>query len=203
MTESEGGPLDGQVYQPAEDSELLLSAARAGAGTGERVLEVGTGSGYVAVGLARGGATVVATDLNPHACLAARERAAGAGVDVAVVRADLVAPFQEGAFDAVVFNPPYLPDAVPPDAKRAPVPDSEDWLTVALSGGESGRAVIEPFLDAVGRVLRPGGTVFLLVSSLSDIETVLDGAADRGFDAETVARESFPFETLEVLSLTR
>lgn len=195
---------DGTVYQPAEDSELLLSAACEGIGGDDRVLEVGAGSGYAAVELAgETGVTVVASDLNPHACVATRERARAAGVSVLTVRGDLLAAFRGATFDGVLFNPPYLPEAVPPDADTAPVPDTDDWLSVAVSGGESGRAVIDPFLDDVGRVLRPGGAVFLLVSSLTGVDTVLDRAAENGLAGESVARESFPFETLEVLRLRR
>jgi release factor glutamine methyltransferase len=73
----------------------------------------------------------------------------------------------------------------------------------ALSGGKSGRAVIEPFLDTVGRVLAPGGCVLLLVSSLTGYETVLDYARERGFEAEKAVEESYPFETLTVVRLTR
>lgn len=205
MTDPSGDVFEGgSVYQPAEDSHLLLSSARERVDRGDRVLEVGTGSGYVAVELAVDtGATVVASDLNPHACSVTRERARDSGVSVATVRGDLLAPFDGRSFDVVLFNPPYLPDAVPPDADTAPVPDTEDWLSVAVSGGESGRAVIDPFLDDVGGVLCPGGVVFLLVSSLTGVDTVLEKAAESGLAGESVARESFPFETLEVLRLRR
>jgi release factor glutamine methyltransferase len=71
-----------------------------------------------------------------------------------------------------------------------------------LSGGESGRAVIEPFLDDVGRVLASGGRVLLLVSSLTGYETVIDYARDRGFAAEKAVEESYPFEALTVVRLT-
>ncbi|MFB6092865.1 MAG: HemK2/MTQ2 family protein methyltransferase [Haloquadratum sp.] len=188
------------VYQPAEDSGLLATAIEA-RGRG-RLLEVGTGSGWVAAQAARDAAdvtAVVASDLNPHACRAARRRALGvADVDAPlfeVVRADLVEPFAAGAFETVAFNPPYLPTD----------PDNEwgDWMERALSGGESGRASIEPFLDTVGRVLAPGGVVLLLVSSLAGYDAVVDYAAARGFTHETVVEESYPFETLSVLALTR
>jgi release factor glutamine methyltransferase len=130
---------------------------------------------------------VVASDLNPHACRAARDRGLPA------VRADLVAPFRADSFDTMLFNPPYLPTD----------PDNEwdDWMEHALSGGESGRAVLDPFLDAVGRVLRPGGQVLLLVSSLAGFEATVDRAERRGFTASTVREESYPFETLSVLRL--
>jgi release factor glutamine methyltransferase len=72
----------------------------------------------------------------------------------------------------------------------------------ALSGGESGRAVIEPFLDDVGRVLAPGGEVLLLVSTLTGVGEVAAYAADHGLASRTVREESYPFERLAVLSIT-
>ena len=192
MTDDEGGLAERRgldeavVYQPAEDSGLLAEAAvETAAG---RVLEVGTGSGWVAQQVAEErGLDVVGSDLNPHAARQARDR----GVEGVV--ADLLAPFRADAFDTVCFNPPYLPTD----------PDNEwdDWMEHALSGGESGRELIEPFLDDVGRVLAPGGVVLLLVSSLTGYEEVLALVADAGFEADPVVEESFPFETLTVLAL--
>jgi len=183
------------VYQPAEDSHLLAETAVDHVGADERVLEVGTGSGYVAETVAaETGASVVGSDVNPHACEQARER----GVEA--VRADLVTPFRDGSFDAVLFNPPYLPEH---ESLTDDEDDSVDWMERALSGGESGREVIEPFLDVVGRVLAPDGRVFLLVSSLTGVDAVVDRAAANGFSAVALRDESFPFETLTVLKLVR
>jgi release factor glutamine methyltransferase len=193
--------METAVYQPAEDSALL---ARAAVGHAEgRTLEVGTGSGWVAAQVAaETAASVVASDVNPGACRQARERAGAlasesesgsAGFEV--VRADLLAPFADDAFETVLFNPPYLPTD----------PDNEwgDWMETALSGGESGRELIEPFLDDVSRVLAPGGEVLLLVSSLTGYDEVLAYAADRGFDHEVAVQESYPFETLSVVVFSR
>ncbi|WP_232685875.1 HemK2/MTQ2 family protein methyltransferase [Halobacterium zhouii] len=178
------------VYQPAEDSHLLASAAVEEIAPRSRVLEVGTGSGWVAATVAdETGATVVGSDLNPFACAEARDRG------VPVVRTDLVSGFRDGAFDAVLFNPPYLP--------RDEDADRDDWMEVALSGGETGRAVVEPFLEAVGRVLAPGGFALVLVSTLTGVEEVVEYADDYGFSAVAVREESFPFETLTVLKLMR
>ncbi|WP_435128870.1 HemK2/MTQ2 family protein methyltransferase [Halobaculum sp. D14] len=180
--------LGDPVYAPAEDSGLL---AEAGAERARGVaLEVGTGSGWVAAQV-RDRADVervVGSDVNPHACEQARDR----GVEA--VRADLLAPFAADSVDTVLFNPPYLP--TDPDAEW------DDWQEAALSGGESGRELIEPFLDDVARVLRPGGVVLLLVSSLTGFGAVVEYAVDAGFDAETVVEESYPFESLSVLALT-
>jgi len=178
--------LEREVYQPAEDSRLLAEAAVEHARG--RTLEVGTGSGWVAERIAtETDAEVVASDYNPAACRQARERGLQA------VRADLVAPFRAASLDTVAFNPPYLPTD----------PDNEwdDSMERALSGGESGRDVIDPFLDTVGRVLRPAGRVLLLVSSLTGFETVVARAEANGFAVSTVRQESYPFETLSILRL--
>ncbi|WP_137287602.1 HemK2/MTQ2 family protein methyltransferase [Halorussus salinisoli] len=181
-----------EVYQPAEDSHLLADAAIADlqAHPPSLALEVGTGSGYVAQRVAdETGARVLGSDLNPHACAQTRER----GVEA--VRADLLEPFRSGVFEAVLFNAPYLP--TDPDDER------DDWMEVALSGGEDGREVIEPFLGSVGRVLAPEGAVYLLVSSLTGVDEVVELAAAEGFSAVALRDESFPFETLTVLKLVR
>lgn len=176
------------VYQPAEDSALLAAVAEESVAVEDRVLEVGTGSGWVAERVvAETGASVVASDLNPHATRQARDRG------LAVVRADLVSGFRDGAFDVVLFNPPYLPA----DAAAA----REDWMETALSGGEDGRAVVESFLDVVGRVLAPDGYVLVLVSSLTGVDSVVEYAGERGFSAVAMREESYPFETLSVLKL--
>jgi release factor glutamine methyltransferase len=190
--------VETEVYQPAEDSRLLAEAAVAR--VSGRVLDVGTGSGWVAARVAaETDAAVVASDLNPAACQQARHRAreleADGGRGFEVVRADLVSPFRDGAFDAIVFNPPYLP--------TDPDHEWDDRMELALSGGETGRAVVDPFLDAVGRVLAPGGIVLLLISSLTGHDEVVARARDNGFRAEAVRRESYPFEALSVLRLSR
>ena len=182
--------LETTVYQPAEDSALLAATAQDRLDDPSLVLEVGTGSGYVAERIAEStGARVVATDLNPTAAVAASDR----GLEVVV--ADLLDPFLDCVADAVVCNPPYLP--TDPDVEW------DDWMERALSGGEDGLAVIRPLLSDVGRVLEPTGRVLLLVSSLTGVESVVELAGAAGFHAFAVAEESYPFETLTVLELRR
>ena len=179
--------LDTTVYQPAEDSGLLAEAAVSRARG--LTLEVGTGSGWVAERLlAETDCTVVASDINPHACRQARDRG------LAVVRADLLGPFRSDSFETILFNPPYLP--------TDPDNDWDDWMEQALSGGTTGRKLIAPFLADAPRVLASGGRVLLLVSSLTGFDAVLELAAEAGCEAETVREESFPFETLSILELT-
>lgn len=179
--------VETDLYRPAEDSELLATAAIDRIGQDDYVLEVGCGSGAVADRVADTGARVVGSDLNPHACAATAARG------IPAVRANVVDPFAPDSFDWVLFNPPYLP--AHPELNR------DDWLTVALTGGEDGQAVIDPFLDDVGRVMVSDGAALLVVSTLTDVDAVRTRAHENGFAVRTVAEESHPYEVLSVLQL--
>lgn len=161
-----------QVYQVAEDTLLLLEAAREEVRPGELVLEIGTGSGHIALTLSCT-ATIVATDINPHAVRAARMK----GVEV--VRADLLNGIS-GRFDLILFNPPYLPTR---DEERI-----DDWFEYALDGGESGREVIELFVRQISSALAPGGRILLLISSLTGEEEVNRILQESGFFVEVMKR---------------
>lgn len=182
------------VYQPAEDSKLLADGVIEYRSTdgwdGTLGLDVGTGSGYLAHRISEQlGIEMVGCDINPNACAQARD----AGVPV--VRSDMFAPFRDSVFDLVVCNPPYLP--TPPDEEWG------DWMEHALSGGPDGRAVVDPFIENVGRVLTENGDAFLLISTLTGQEDVEEFAAEHGLDSEIVSEESHPFEKLLVLHLYR
>ncbi len=183
--------FDAEVYQPAEDSVLLAETCEGGLTENQCVLDVGTGSGVVAEHVRRQvGARVVGIDINPHACRQAKAR------NVPVVRGNLVDPFRANRFDVIVCNPPYLP--------TEPTAEREDWLRLAVSGGETGRDVVEALLGDAGRVLRDDGVIYLLVSSLMNTEAVEATATAAGFDVTEIARDaSFPFEVLSVLELRR
>jgi release factor glutamine methyltransferase len=176
-----------QVYAPEADTAMLLTAARAEARPGDRVLEVGTGSGLIAAEIVRI-TPVVATDINPHAVFCANK----AGVDV--VRTDLFAGIR-GSFDLVLFNPPYLP--------TQPEERIDDWLEYALNGGENGRAVIERFARNIGDVLAPEGRILLLISSLTGLSGVQDLFAGQGFSAKIVLQQDVEDEVLYVLKIIR
>jgi release factor glutamine methyltransferase len=113
--------VDARVLVPRPETELLVEAAL-GLPRGARVVDVGTGSGAVALALKdeRGDLDVRATDISEKALAVARANAARLGLDVALSRADLlegVAPV-----DAVLSNPPYVAEAeratLPPEVAR-------------------------------------------------------------------------------------
>jgi release factor glutamine methyltransferase len=174
-----------QVYQPEADTFLLLETARQEVKAGDRVLEVGTGSGLIAAEIAKI-TRIIATDINPHAVISARD----AGVEV--VRTDLFAGIR-GPFDLVLFNPPYLP--------TRPEERMDDWLEYALDGGESGRAVIARFAAEAGRVLAPGGRILLLISSLTGLSEVSEVFTRHGYTVEIVVQQVVEDEVLYVLKM--
>jgi release factor glutamine methyltransferase len=95
------------VYAPQADTYLLARALRAeGVGAGMDVLDVGTGSGALALLAAGLGARVAATDISWRAVAAARINAVRTGRRVQVRRGDLTDPVGTRRFDVVVSNPP-------------------------------------------------------------------------------------------------
>jgi len=181
-------PFDpSQVYTPDADTYLLLDAARAEVKAGDRVLEVGTGSGLISAELTKV-TRVVATDINPHAVLCARKKG------VAVVQSDLFCGIRS-SFDLILCNPPYLP--------TQPEERIDDWLEHALDGGPNGRVVIERFSEQVSRVLAPRGRILLLISSLTGLPEVRDLFFKAGFASEIILRKNVEGETLYVLKIVR
>ena len=176
-----------QIYTPAEDTHLLLSAAQCEVSLNDRVLEVGTGSGIIATTLAKTAASVIATDINPFAVIHSHAH----GTDV--IRTDLFAGLK-GLFDLVVFNPPYLPTQ--PDERI------DDWLEYALDGGESGRVVIGRFAGEVSRVLAPGGRILVLISSLTGLSEVSELFQKKGYLVTVIKEQVVEAETLYVLRMT-
>ncbi|MDE3154222.1 MAG: peptide chain release factor N(5)-glutamine methyltransferase [Acidobacteriota bacterium] len=153
------------VLIPRPETELLVEEAltalrESGSwGTSEQplVVDVGTGSGCVAVSLAREApdARVVATDISPGALLVARRNAARLTPDrrPRFVCADLLAGLRFQA-DLIVSNPPYVsvgdaPGLTPEVRDREPHP--------ALFGGTDGLAIVRALLAQAPSHLRAGG----------------------------------------------
>lgn len=187
-----------QVYQPEADTYLLLDVALKEFRSGDRILEIGTGSGYIAAGIMGliqsqlegndESSFVVGTDINPHAVRCAREK----GVEV--VRTRLFDGLR-GSFDLIVFNPPYLPTL---DEEKI-----DDWLEYALDGGPDGRAVLSRFAKEVGMVLAPGGRVLLLISSLTGEEAVIENFTKLSYKVEIVTKRRVFDEELIVLRIRK
>ncbi|HEV8594793.1 MAG TPA: HemK2/MTQ2 family protein methyltransferase [Thermoplasmata archaeon] len=172
------------VYAPSEDSLLLLKAVEVR--PGERMLELGTGSGLIALHAARIG-DVVATDIHPEAVLLARRNAATNGLRLSVVRADLFHGLRS-PFDVIVMNPPYLIERI-----------GEDWEARAWQGGPSGDALILRFLDEAPAHLAPDGRIYVLIPS--NRERAMAAIHDR-FRVAVAGKRPLFYETLYALELS-
>jgi release factor glutamine methyltransferase len=171
-----------EVYNPEEDSYLLLSVVDVA--EGDRFLEVGSGSGLIAVHAAKAGAVVTATDINPHAVACTRRNALRNGVGVDVIESDLFEKVP-GLFDTIVFNPPYL----------AVEESSTGWIEKSWSGGADGSEVVGPFLNEAWRHLAPNGKVYMILSSLSSLRTILRTAREHYTSTMLEERRMF-FESI-------
>ncbi len=174
----------GKIYEPAEDTFLLISALQKMDLEGKDILEIGTGSGIVALFLAKSAKKVLAIDINPEAVKCAKENAELNGIKNAeFLESDLFENVKE-KFDLIVFNPPYLPDEK----------ISKD---VALDGGKDGRKVIERFLKDAPKFLKSRGKIILLESSLSNYQKTLQYFKN----AKIITQQKFDWEELVVIEI--
>ena len=146
------------------------------------VLDLGTGSGCIAVSIAhqKKEARVTATDISPDALDVARRNAAAHRVAdrITFAQGDLLAAVPAGStFDLVVSNPPY----VTPSELAALSPDvREHEPRLALDGGPDGLAFYRRITAAVGPLLKPGGSLLLEVGESQDeaVRALLGGCAE-------------------------
>jgi release factor glutamine methyltransferase len=174
------------VYAPQEDTELLVGAlSEEPVPPGADVLDVGTGSGALAVAAARRGARVTAVDVSRRAVCAARLNALRAGVPLRVRRGNLFAPVRGGSFDLILANPPYVPapagHGLPRGAARA-------W-----DAGGDGRLVLDRICREAPALLRPGGVLLLVQSALSGPELTLGDLRAAGMKAAVTRRRRIAF----------
>ena len=157
--------VDPAVLVPRPDTETLVLEAikRLKPLAAPAVLDVGTGSGCIAVSLAhqKKDARVTATDVSPDALAVARRNATKHGVAdrMAFLQGDLFAPLPAGdTFDLIASNPPYIAQsefaALAPDVR-----DHEPRL--ALDGGPDGLAFYRRIANGVVPFLKPGGSLLL------------------------------------------
>ena len=151
------------VFIPRPETELVAELAMAKLPSGGTVVDVGTGSGAIALSIAqeRPDARVLATEKSPDALAWARKNRDELGLSVELFECDLFEALPldlRGELDVVVSNPPYVPsgdrDALPRDvANHEP--------HIALFADETGAALIERICKEAVSWLRPGGWLVL------------------------------------------
>jgi release factor glutamine methyltransferase len=143
--------VDDRVLVPRSETELLVELAQ----DRQRVLDVGTGSGAIALAIAneREGARVTGIDNSPDAIEVARTNAARNGLDVEFLIADLIVG---GPYDLIVSNAPYV--------RESEWPSLQPEINLhepreALVAGPDGLDVIRELVPAAAEVLVRGGTL--------------------------------------------
>lgn len=178
---------DREVYPPSEDSILFIESLDIA--KGEKVLEIGCGSGVVSIHCALNGAEVVCGDINPRAVGLTKKNAKANGVDLTVTVTDVYSSVN-GKFDTILFNLPYLP---------AEEDEYDGELVKSWAGGPDGIGPLPELLAHAPEHLTEHGRVVIVVSSLTDrgkLEKLLE-------NREVVCLGELPlfFEKLKVLQI--
>lgn len=193
--------VDRRVAIPRPETEYLIDVLLRLAGDDrvfESALDVGTGSGAIALALAaeRLARSVTATDISPAALAAAARNAAGAGLaNIDFRSGPMFEPVRGRTFDLVLSNPPYLTEA----ELRSAEPEVREWEPrTALAAGADGLDVIRGLVAGLDHVLRPGGRVGLEVGStqavaVADMLETIPGLGSVGVHDDLTGRRRYVF----------
>jgi release factor glutamine methyltransferase len=179
--------VDPRVLVPRPETELVVDRCLAlvEAVEGPAILDVGTGSGAIALALAAEapGARVCGCDVSDDALAVARGNGARLGIEVEWARSDLFEGMDERRFDLVVSNPPYVAAGEVAGLE----PEVRDWEPRAATvAGETGLEVIERLAAQVPAALVPGGAVVLEVGAgqAAAVSGLLTDAGIEGVERE-------------------
>ncbi|XP_076818823.1 methyltransferase HEMK2-like [Clavelina lepadiformis] len=194
------------VYEPAEDTFLLLDALESEIGFLKKLrpsvaLEVGCGSGVVSTFLFKilgASTTYLCTDKNSEAAACCHVTADLNQAPLNIVTTDLVTgllPRLENSCDILLFNPPYV--VTPSDEIKKP------GISLAWAGGVNGREVMDRFFPLVPKLLTDKGVFYLVVVKENKPDEISRLFREMSFSASTVkSRRSGP-ECLSIMKFQR
>ena len=176
------------IFIPRPETELVAERAMALLPEGGTVVDIGTGSGAIALSIAdeRAGVTVLATEVSEPALSWARKNISATGLPVQLFHGELFDPLPQrfrGNVDVVVSNPPYVAGSDPlPEEVRDHEPHT------ALYSGSSGLEVIERLTAGAREWLRPHGSLVVEIGE-SQAESASAMVLASGFEGVTVAED--------------
>jgi release factor glutamine methyltransferase len=188
--------VDRRALIPRPETEILVETALRIAGSMRQrsrltLLDAGTGSGNIAVALARSlpSAALIACDISQAALALARANAESNGCSgrIRFVRCDMLAGFGlvDNACDMVVSNPPYIVsgeiDGLQPEVRREP--------RAALDGGNDGLLFYRKIAGQAQRLLRPGGALIVEIGAgqCADVKRIFEGQG--GFSVRDIVKD--------------
>ncbi|GAC92585.1 hypothetical protein PHSY_000139 [Pseudozyma hubeiensis SY62] len=189
------------VYEPAEDSFILLDALEADASSltatfshrAPICVEIGSGSGIVTTFLSQilgsASAEFVAIDLNPHANTCTRATGKANGVHVEAVRTSLLSGLGsrlEGKVDVLLFNPPY----VPTEEEEEMMAQGRARIEGSWAGGATGTRLVDELIDGhvIRDVLASQGRFYLVAIKQNDPAGLVKRLTAQGLNAEVSSR---------------
>jgi release factor glutamine methyltransferase len=165
------------VLIPRPETEHLIEAVLARAAGVSRILDIGTGSGAIAITLAlESEAHVVATDVSPAALRVAAANARRLQARIELVACDLASALA-GPFDLIATNPPYVPSA----GKAGLQPEVRDFEPeIALYGGPDGTDVYRRLIPQARSLLKPKGWLVMELGEARPVQELLSDWEDVG-----------------------
>lgn len=189
------------VLIPRPDTEILVETAlsRLKGTESPQLLDIGTGSGAIIISLlvklpqAQG----MAVDISPDALQVAEKNGMCHNVAdrLQFCRGDLLAPAAGREFDAIVTNPPYIPNGeigqLEPEVRQEP--------RLALAGGDDGLDFYRRIIDQAGRLLRPTGFIALEVGIHQAREVAALASSGRELAVADIVKDYAGIERVVVL----
>lgn len=174
------------VYRPQADTRLLAHAlAQEEIGPSTDLLEIGTGTGALALSAAARGARVTAVDVSWRAVATARLNGLRRRLPLHVLHGDFADRTRGRRFDMLLTNPPYVPSPEPAVPSHGP---QRAW-----DAGSDGRHVIDRICAGAPALLRPGGVLLMVHSGMCGAEETVGRLADGGLTAQVTVRATVPW----------
>jgi len=171
---------ENDLYYPSEDTFFLADHIENE--TGDKALDIGTGSGYLAKILYKKFNLVLATDINFKSLLLLNSQISNLfccnGADAL-----------RGKFDLVVCNLPYLP--------------SDKIIDRTTDGGKEGMEIPIKIIKSAVQVLAGHGRLLFLTSSLANYEKLLEKTQSLGFKVKVLSRKKLFFEELILVEVKK
>ncbi|EST07923.1 Eukaryotic/archaeal PrmC-related [Kalmanozyma brasiliensis GHG001] len=199
-----------KVYEPAEDTFILLDALEADAEALTRSLsaplcvEIGSGSGIVTTFLSQifgsNTGTYIAIDLNPHANRCTVTTGKANGVHIEAIRTSLLSGLRSrlrGNVDVLLFNPPY----VPTEEEEEAMAQGKAGIEGSWAGGATGTRLVDELIDdgVISDVLAEGGRCYLVAIKQNDPQGLVRRLKVQGLEAEVVLARRAGGEHLHVV----